>query len=136
MLGVHATALILILSATFFFSLLLENYYHIPKDLTSAYVGSITFTSCLCSAILSQFVGLLYDILGRRVMVVGATLIGGITLVVMPLSSNVFPELLICRVVVANCGVILMGNPLLMDYVTQENKGLAAGFLSLTIGVM
>ncbi len=78
--------------------------------------------------------GLLYDTLGRRPVLVIATIVQGICVMLMPYSGTVFPGLLLSRCGLAAGSSAVIGNPLLIDYVHNKSKGAALALLAACIG--
>ena len=52
----------------------------------------------ICSLAFTLVIGLIFDILGRRIFTTLGTLIVGICFGCLPLSNNVYPEFLIMRI--------------------------------------
>ena len=119
------------------FTLLIEDprYFNIPPDKTSSIVGNATIASSLASIATSQLAGILYDLVGRRALLSLGILFGGVTMVLVPFCSNVMPQMFIVKMLLMNFGTVTVLHPLLIDYVSQESKGLAAGISSVFGGL-
>lgn len=133
----HIPFLFLLLGSSLLFTLLIEDprYFHIPPTQTSGFIGNASVVSSVVSLFVTQLAGMLYDVLGRRAVITAASAVGGLTMTLIPYCSNLVPEMLLAKIVVMNCGLVLVLQPLLIDYVRQESKGLAAGISSLVAGV-
>lgn len=83
--------------------------------------------------VLEFFIGLIFDIFGRKKPLVFGFLMIGIGLIGIPLFKQVFPWFLIMRVLISFGGVFGMAVPLLPDYVQKDNMGKAMGVIEVVI---
>lgn len=135
-LTLHIPALFLLEGCSLLFTLLIEDprYIDIPPTETGNFIANSTVASSIVSLIFAQLAGMLYDILGRRVLITGSCAFGAIILALIPYCSNL-TLLFIAKILVMNCGLVVMLAPLLIDYIHQDSKGLATGISSVIAGI-
>ena len=73
-------------------------------------------------------IGFLYDLLGRRPIIIGTFLSGACASIGIPLVAPSIIGYDICKVVFVETMVVLLCNPFINDYVTVQSRGLAMGF--------
>ena len=66
-------------------------------------------------------IGLGYDIIGRRYMLVFAYLLVAACLICLPLSTRVYPDFLVMRIVMEIGLRIFFGNTLTPDYIEEKS---------------
>ena len=77
---------------------------------------------------LSLIVGFLYDLIGRRWVIIGTFLIGAASTMAIPIAAPSVIGYDICKVIFLQTLVVLLCNPFINDYVTVQSRGLAMGF--------
>lgn len=82
--------------------------------------------------IMYQITGFCYDFMGRKLILILATLLGSFAIAIMPYCGSVWPWLVFARMVASIAGVAILANPLLVDYVSEKSKGLASAELGLS----
>ena len=80
-------------------------------------MGTLIFVTEIFSIVGNQTIGILYDLLGRRIILVISPIMGGVSLILMPYTSQIFPWTMIARVFAGIASLAIFGNPLLIDYV-------------------
>ena len=78
-----------------------------------------------------QITGFCYDLVGRKVILILATLLGSLSMAIMPYCGSVWPWLVVARMIASIAGVAIIANPLLVDYVSEKSKGLASAEVGL-----
>ena len=81
--------------------------------------------------LLTPFFGYLYDLFGRKWLILTAFLIATAQMSVLPLSAPHFWLLCVFRTVMVCCSRLLHVHPLLIDYVKSESRGYAVSLASL-----
>lgn len=79
------------------------------------------------------FMGSLYDFLGRWWFIIPSCFFLALSLAFMPLSSPHFWLLCISRMIMSILMSVINVNPLIIDYVKSESRGLVISFASLGI---
>ena len=81
-------------------------------------------------------IGLMYDLVGRKVTTVFSFVLGAITTLMIPVVAPSIVGYDIFRVIFIQTMVIALSNPFINDYVTVQSRGIATGFqtLGLTVG--
>ena len=74
---------------------------------------------------LTPLMGQLWDILGRKVLVIVSTGCIAIVMLVTPMTSPSIAWLTVCRIVLNVFFNTLHGSPLIPDYVKKESRGKA-----------
>ena len=80
-------------------------------------LGSMIVITEVVGIIMYQITGFCYDFLGRKLILILATLLGSFSMAFMPYCSSVWPWLVAARLVSSVAGVAILANPLLVDYV-------------------
>ena len=109
-----------------------EDYFDVDPDKIGA-VSSTLVLLCLPTAMIATFsAGYLYDTIGRRITLFCSFFFGSCFVVSIPFTApNVFPSLLIVRVMITLCLTAPASNPLLGDYVHKDAIGKAAALVGL-----
>jgi MFS family permease len=77
--------------------------------------------------------GFVFDIVGRRKTLFTCFLVSGISAIITPFTSpNVYPFLLIVRIIFSMSVMPIQANPLVNDYVAPESRG--QGFSVMYLG--
>ena len=74
--------------------------------------------------------GTLHDIFGRKILVVFGFLSMGTSLILYPLAGNIYPNLILVRLLFSNGLCAVTTQPLLADYVNHRTKGFGGGIVS------
>ena len=92
----------------------------------------------LVATILTPFLGYFYDLFGRKWIVVPMFFIVSIFIALMPYSAPLFWRLAIFRGLLVVSQRLIHVNPLVIDYVKSESRGLgiALASLGLVVGEM
>ncbi|KAL1925633.1 uncharacterized protein VTP21DRAFT_516 [Calcarisporiella thermophila] len=100
------------------------------------YSGDLTFYDEILTLFLALFWGSLSDRIGRRPVAVASYLLIGLSMFVFTLAKNVYPDLLLCRLVFAAgaSGASTMITALTGDY-TGRNRGTMSAIAGLVAGI-
>ena len=93
--------------------------------------GSVLFWSYLLSTIVTPLMGYIYDIVGRFWFMIPACYILALQLGFMPYSAPHFWLLCLFRSVMSCLCNVISVNPLIIDYVKSESRGLVMSFATL-----
>jgi len=96
-------------------------------------LGTIGSVSEATVIVLEFFIGLIFDIFGRKNPLVFGFLMIGIGLIGIPLFKEVYPWFLIMRILISIGAVFGMSVPLLPDYVQKDNMGKAMGIIEVVV---
>ena len=112
------TSAILALSGASLFVLLLQDthYYNIPKENQGKVLGSMVTISEILNIFLYQVIGICYDLVGRKIIIVATTLFASIAVGMMPFCGTVWPWLVASKLTLSFSMVALSTKPLLADY--------------------
>jgi MFS family permease len=78
------------------------------------------------------FAGYLFDILGRKITLFSAFIVGSVLVLTIPYTApSVFPSLLIVRMLITTTLSAPNSNPLLADYIHKDAIGKAAALIGL-----
>ena len=85
---------------------------------------------------LSIVAGFLFDLIGRRIVIVSTFLIGAVSTICIPLVAPSVIGYDLAKVTFFETMVVLLINPFINDYVTVQSRGIATGFqqVGLTAG--
>ena len=108
-------------------------YFGMPFEQVGREEGNILFWAYLSATILTPLLGYLYDIVGRFWSIIPAVLVLSFVLSVIHLSAPNLTLFIIYRSVMACLVKIIECNPLVVDYVKSESRGLAMAFVTLGI---
>lgn len=99
------------------------DYFNVPFDKVGSSVGSVLFAGSLTSTILTPFMGFLYDIIGRKLLIIPAMLGLAFQLSLIPYSAPHFWLLMVFRAVMSVLMRLVLVKPLVMDYIKSESRG-------------
>ena len=96
-------------------------------------MGTIGSISEACVIVLEFFIGLIFDIFGRKNPLVFGFLLIGIGLIGIPLFSEIYPWFALMRILISIGSIFGLAVPLLPDYVKKENMGRAMGIIEVVV---
>jgi MFS family permease len=76
--------------------------------------------------------GFVFDIFGRRKTLFICFIVSGLTAIITPFAPNIYPCLLIIRIIFSMSVMPIQANPLVNDYVAPESRG--QGFSVMFLG--
>ena len=92
-------------------------------------MGDTGFYSELVVMIFALALGVIFDVVGRKYPIVISLVIAGISLILLPYLTNVYPEFLILRILLSIGVIPGFNSPLLPDYLMGESLGLALAYV-------
>ena len=95
--------------------------------------GELLFWAYTISTLLTPLVGYLYDMLGRRWVMIPSCFALALQLGLVPFSAPHYWLLCVFRSVTSCLTNVIMINPLIIDYVKTESRGLIMSYMSLGI---
>ena len=108
-----------------------KNYFNLAFDSMGQQTGQILFFAFMCSTLVTPFFGYLYDIIGRFWFIIPSCFILSLQVAVIPYSSPHIWLLCICRATVSSINNLLQSNPLIMDYIKNESRGLVMSYATV-----
>ena len=111
-----------------------DRHFFINQEGIGVANSKVLFSACAMSLIFTPATGYLFDLFGRRIPLLIA-LLGSILLTfLIPHTAPSFPWLCFVRSLIGLCNTILMGSPLIADYVKKESRGRAVALA--TVGML
>ena len=113
-----------------------KDYYDLDtNDAARVTADSLTYSGVVSVPFILCF-GLLFDLVGRRIMSVIAFLIGAGSTIMFPAVSPSILGYDIARILFVQSLFIMIANPFINDYVQVQSRGLATSFqmVGLTLG--
>lgn len=77
--------------------------------------------------------GIVIDVLGRKIPIIAGTFSMGLATAAVPLFHDVYPSFFLLRVMMSLGAIITLNIPLLPDYVQPESMGLANAYVQVAI---
>ena len=113
-----------------------KDYFNIPFENVGSVAGQVLFWGYLVSTIVTPFIGYVYDILGRFWFIIPSCFVLALQLSIIPYSAPHFWLLCVFRSLMSCLINTIHVNPLIMDYVKSESRGLMMSFgtLGLVLG--
>ena len=108
-----------------------ENYFNIPFENVGSVAGQVLFWGYLISTLVTPTIGYIYDILGRFWFIIPSCFILALQLSLIPYAAPHFWLLCVFRSVMSVLINTIHVNPLIMDYVKSESRGLMMSFATL-----
>ena len=108
-----------------------KDYFNLSFDKMGQQTGQILFWAFMCSTLVTPFFGYLYDIIGRFWFIVPSCFILSLQVAIIPYSSPHFWLLCVFRASVSSINNLLQSNPLVMDYVKNESRGLVMSYATV-----
>ena len=105
-----------------------KDYYDLDTDKAGRVTAnSLTYSGAVSVPFILCF-GLLFDLVGRRIMSVVAFLIGAGSTIMFPVVSPSILGYDIARILFVQSLFIMIANPFINDYVQVQSRGLATSF--------
>ena len=109
--------------------------YKISKDQVGKVNGDILLFDTLYLIAFIYIYGSFHDIFGRKILVVYGFLSMALSLYLYPLAGNVYPNLILVRLIFSNGICAVTTQPLLADYVSHKTKGFGGGIAAVVSGL-
>ena len=120
------------LNAQVIFLLRNDDFFNVADDKIGIVSSSLIFYSLPGSVIATFFSGYLFDVLGRKVTLFGCFLIASLLLFAVPWTSpDVYPWLLLVRILIGIFSSGTLSNPLVVDYIHVTALGKAASLVAV-----
>lgn len=123
--------------STTFLPLLLQHddYFAIQESELGKATAVVIIWAALLPLILTPFLTYLFETVGRRIPVSYALLSSNVLFWVMPKVAPNFTLLCVIRAFIGLNNTILIGAPLISDYIKQESRGKAVALSALFLGL-
>ena len=108
-------------------------YYDLNKTEVGTNLGYIGSVSQVCVLLVQAFMGLIQDTFGRKFPIVTGLLMAGVGLALIPVFTEVYPSLLIMKILISVGIVAGMNAPLLPDYIDPQSLGIAQAYYTMAI---
>ena len=108
-----------------------EAYFDMPFTRVGSLAGQVLFWGYLISTIVTPSIGYIYDILGRFWFIIPSCFILCFQVAIVPYSAPHFWLLCVFRSVMSCLINAIHVNPLIIDYVKSESRGLMMSFATL-----
>ena len=105
-------------------------YFNVSFGQVGTYTGTILFVSSFTSTILTPFMGYAYDIVGRKGIIITCIFILAVVFAFLPFSAPFIWLLIIFRTVIGFLIRFTLSNPLVLDYIRSESRGLGMGLIT------
>lgn len=115
--------------------LLDKKYYNVEENRTGTIMSLVLVIQLIVKVLVSVPYGHYSDKLGRKPMILYGGFNYFLSCILVPIMPNIFPGLILAKILLANGTSALHCVPLLADYVADETKGKAIGFSAMTFGV-
>jgi len=106
-------------------------YYNIDKTQVGRVNGDILLFDTLFLICFIYIYGNFHDLFGRKVLLVFGFLSMALSLFLYPLAGNVYPNLILVRLIFSNGICAVTTQPLLADYVNHNSKGFGGGLVRI-----
>ena len=107
------------------------DFFNLPFENVGMASGTVLFWGYLVSMLATPFLGYLFDMMGRLWFLLPACFVLAFTVALIPYSAPSFGLLCFFRTLHACVVQIVMTNPLVIDYVKTESRGLMMSIVSL-----
>lgn len=124
-------------TAVLFLVLLITSprYFNVQKEESGQSVSAIILATEVVNIAVFLVVGLLYDTIGRRPLLVTGEILTAVFILCLPYSGSVLPGLLLSRCGIAISTSVILGSPLLVDYIHDKSKGITMAVMGLVGGL-
>jgi MFS family permease len=112
-----------------------KDYYNVDKENVGSINGDILLFDTLFLILFIYIYGSFHDIFGRKAMVVYGFISMAISLFFYPLAGNIYPNLILVRLIFSNGICAVTTQPLLADYVSHRTKGFGGGIAAVVSGL-
>ena len=109
------------------------NYYNEDKDKLAGKLGVINSIAEVCVIFQDLYIGLIQDAFGRKVPLIISILVLGGAVFSIPLFNQLYPDYLVIRSIISLALIVSLNIPLLPDYVSHHDMGLANGYIQVVI---
>jgi len=125
------TAIAAYVNAEVIFLLRDEDYFAVDASEIGRVSSDILFYALLFTLLLSIGVGYLFDMFGRRTIIMGSLYVMALVVLLMPYTAPSIVLLTCLRIVLALGTQFTHSHPLVVDYIKAESRGKATALQSL-----
>jgi len=115
--------------------LLDKNYYNVAQDEAGSITSLILVIQLVVKIVVSVPYGHYADKFGRKTAIFYGAANYLASCLLVPIQTSIFPGLVLSKLLFANSAAALHAVPLIADYIADESKGKATGFLALGVGI-
>lgn len=115
--------------------LLDKDYYNVQQNEAGSITSLILVVQLVVKIIVSVPYGHYADKFGRKTAILYGAVNYLASCLLVPAQVSIFPGLVLTKILFANSTAALHAVPLIADYIADESKGKASGFLALGIGI-
>eukprot|EP00347_Sterkiella_histriomuscorum_P021247 403334683 len=108
------------------------NYYNLPDDQVGQVSGDCGFYAEILVIIFDLVLGVIFDTVGKKIPTVIGFLVAGLSIILTPEFTQVYPSFLIMRIFMSLGIIPGVNTPLLPDYVNEKSLGLANAYQNVT----
>ena len=112
-----------------------EEYYAIPDSQLGKATANVIVYSQILPLLLSPCLAYVYEMVGRHIPVAYALLSTNILIWLLPKVAPNFTLLCVLRSIIGLSNTLIVGAPLISDYVKQESRGHAVAINTFAIGL-
>ena len=112
-----------------------QDYYAIPESELGRATSTVIVWSQMLPLICTPFLTYVYETIGRRFPVAYALLTTNLLVFLLPQVAPNFTLLCVLRAIIGLNNTLIVGAPLISDYVKQESRGRAVAINTLAIGL-
>jgi len=115
--------------------LLDKDYYNVQQNEAGSITSLVLVVQLIVKIIVSVPYGHYADKFGRKTAILYGAVNYLASCLLVPAQVSIFPGLVLTKILFANSTAALHAVPLIADYIADESKGKASGFLALGIGI-
>jgi MFS family permease len=109
-------------------------YYNVDEKVIGDVIGTINVYGEVCCIFIQFFIGLIFDVFGRKVPIIMGTFLMSVATITLPyFKPNVYPWYTTLFCVAKVCGMFAFTSPLIADYIERESMGLATSYAEIFI---
>lgn len=112
-----------------------KDYYGIPNSELGKATSIVNVWSQMLPLVATPFLTYVYEMIGRRIPLAYALLTTNLLVFLLPQVAPNFTLLCILRAIIGLNNTLIIGAPLISDYVKQESRGRAVAINTLSIGI-
>ena len=112
-----------------------EDYFHVPLPELGKATSIVIVWAQILPLIFTPFLTYVYETIGRRIPLTYALLCNNLLFWLMPRVAPNFTLLCAIRAVISLNNTLLLGAPLISDYIKTESRGMAVATSALAIGL-
>ncbi|CDW88597.1 UNKNOWN [Stylonychia lemnae] len=103
-------------------------YYNVPDKQVAQTSGDCGFYAEIVVMLFDLVLGVIFDVFGRKIPTVAGLIVAGISLIITPYFSTIYPSFLIIRIFMSLGTIPALNTPLLPDYLFDQSLGLGSAY--------